>query len=257
MLKTVIVDDEAKSRANLLSLLEGYCPEVEVLADFESPVSAISFLEKEKIHCIFLDIEMPEMTGFEFLEKVDRLNIKVVFVTAYASYAIQAIKAMAFDYILKPIKISELENTVARLKSGIEKESQELEKPDVLTTDEITNGNHHQGAKNHRISVPDAFGFKLIDTTKIIRVEADGGYCRIYVQGEKPFLVSRNIGHIESLLDPGKFVRVHHSHVINLDFLDKYSSEDGGISIMKDGTQIGIARRRVRDFKLKVNAYYS
>lgn len=247
-IKSIIVDDESKSRSNLQNLLNTYCPEVEVIGDFELPSRAINFLKKEEVQCIFLDIEMPEMSGFEFLDHIDTSNVYIIFVTGYSDYAIQALKSKAFDYVLKPIKIAELEQSVFQLR-------QQLAEIQPIRSNGIPVQSIKKRDENKRLSIPDTHGFKLVDVTQIIRIAADGGYSKIYFRDAKPFLLSRNIGYLESLLNPSKFVRVHHSHVINLDFLDTYTTRDGGVVTMIDGAKIGIAKRRVKDFKLKVDAY--
>lgn len=257
MLTSIIIDDEPKACANLSNLLSAYCPKVEVLAQFGKPSKAISYLtNNQQVDCIFLDIEMPEINGFDFIKRIGQTKSMVVFVTGYASYALRAIKANALEYLLKPIKITDLQKAARKLEEH--KRRMELHSEKEVYLESIQNALLRlNDSGNSKIRIPSAHGFRIIDSNDIVQIHADGGYSRIQFENQKPELVTKNIGHFEEILQENKFVRIHHSCIINLDFLSKFSTKDGGVAVMKDGSNCLIAKRRMREFKQKVDEFYS
>lgn len=257
VLKAIIIDDELKARTNLRSLVELCDIEINVLRDFGKPSEAILFLSANHVDCIFLDVEMPEMDGFQFLELLGESNAKVIFTTAHNEYAIKALKANAIDYILKPIDIDELEESLLKLeKVTATAEPQEQNSVYQESLQNLMKG-FDEGKTSTKITIPQNLGFKIVDSKNISRIEADGRYSMIYFDGEPSELVTKNIGHFEEILDADKFVRIHHSHLINLDFMAQFSNIDGGVAIMKDGGKVAIAKRRMKEFRAKVEAYYA
>ena len=256
MLNTIIIDDENKARSNLKNLLGHYCPQVSVLDDFGKPKEALEYLKSKPVDGIFLDIEMPGMTGFDFVDELNVKDCQVVFVTAYSQYAIQAFKANAIDYLLKPISISDLERSVLKMEERKREKSKELDSTYLMSLRNLVEG-QKSGKTSSKITVPNTNGFKIIDSDEIVRISADGAYSHISFANSKSMLVTKNLGHFEEVLDQNKFVRTHYSHIINLDYLKEFSNIDNGTAIMEDGNKILIAKRRLKEFKDKVDAYYS
>ncbi|MBO6517933.1 MAG: response regulator transcription factor [Bacteroidia bacterium] len=257
IIKAVIIDDESKARINLKNVLAKCEPGVEVQSEFGSPEEVLRNPDVlGDVDCLFLDIQMPGLNGFDFLEQIDYSNMMVVFVTAYSSYALRAIKANALDYILKPIKISELRITINKLYKRKEMLRNESERS-VYSKSLENSINHFYQKTPPKITIPTRHGFKIIDSAELCWVQADGNYSWIHLNGERAELVTRTIGHFEDILDSEKFVRVHNSSLINLDFLAEFSFEGGGTAFLKDGTSLNIAKRRLKTFKQRVDAYYS
>lgn len=256
MLKTIIVDDERKARDNLRNMLGHYCPQVNILADFGKTADAQQFIANNPLDGLFLDIQMPGMSGFDLLEKIDYHHMHVVFVTAFSDYAIKAFKAHALDYLLKPIKIDDLENAVARMEQLQAAQRAAMEVDTYQASLKNLIAQHSSTQPSTKLTVPDANGFKIIDSEDIVKVSADGAYSQITFQNGDTMLVSKNLGHFEDVLDSDRFVRVHYSHLINLNFLQEFSYTDGGTAIMQDGSKILVAKRRLKAFKEKSDAFY-
>lgn len=256
MLTAIIVDDEQKARSNLQNLLELCEIDISIKGQFERPVDAIEFLKSNAVDCIFLDIEMPEMDGFEFLENIDTQKTKIIFVTAYGQYSIRALRANAIDYILKPVDIDELEQALSKLTS-LKGETEKGKDPVYENSLKNLIESYSSGKISSKITIPQTHGFKIIDSKEIVMVIADGSYSQLSFMNKTREVVTKNIGHFEEILDDRQFVRVHNSHLINLEFMTEFTAEDGGLVKLKDGSIIAIARRRMKMFKEKVDAFYS
>lgn len=241
----IIVDDEERSRNTLQSLLATYCPQVTVLAQAGSASSAEQLLETEHPDVLFLDIQMPGGSGFELLESVRERDFLVVFVTAHNKYAIKAIKASAIDYLLKPIDVDELRDTVERLirlrrernasptLSGIYREGL----AEILSR-------LHENSRPRKIVLPTSEGLVVEELTAIIRIQADNSYTTVVRANRKELLLSKPIKEFEATLDEEQFVRVHNSHIINLDHLLRFDKREGGVAVMSDGSAVPVSRRR-------------
>ena len=249
MYKTIIVDDEKGCRDTLESLLKDY-PEIKI----EASVNSIS-LAKEAItnlqpHFVFLDIEMPGGTGFELLEQLNNINFDIIFTTAYDQYAIKAIKYSALDYLLKPIDPTELQKTVNRFMS--KKHDQEL------VNDKFKALLNNMGGEtaHQKIAIPDGEGLNFIKIADIIRFQSDGSYTYLHTINEsKPILISKPIGDYQEMLTNEAFVRVHRSHLINLQNVEKYIKGEGGFAIMSDQSKVEISRRKKNDFIEALSAF--
>ena len=236
MLKVILVDDEPKSIKSLEWELENLCEGVEVIGSFTDPHKALDFLKHSTPDCIFLDIEMPEIDGFQFLENFQQRHFEVVFVTAYDQFAIQAIKEDALDYLLKPIDGDDLVATVAKIKLRIKKKSGE----DVLERSLLA-----LSGKKVPISVDGKIMF--LDPNEIYYCKSDGNYCRIFREGEKPLFVTKKLKEIENLLPQDRFYRVHNSYVINLDKVKEYLKTDAYV-ILDNQERIPVSRNKKSTF---------
>jgi len=232
----IIVDDESNARHTLSALLEEYCPEIELVGTFEKPQEAISFLLDHSIDLAFIDINMPRMTGFDLLESINRKGLKVVIVSAYDNYGIQAVKAGAFDYLLKPVSINELRQVVVKVQSV------EAEKEPSKPLDEET----------FNFTIPLTNGIKVVDYREIVYLTSDNSYCDVVLANGKKFIVTKGIGDFESLLSEKGFFRVHNKHLINTHHVDTIKLEGLGSVQMNDGSDIPISRRRMKDFKEEI-----
>lgn len=244
VLRAIIVDDEKKARTNLRTLITDYCPEIEVIEDFDGGVSALSFLLKEQVDIVFLDIRMPGMTGFELLKNLKRKAQKVVFVSAHDEHGIEAVKADAFDYLLKPVSISDLRELVER-----------IEKADSAT-DKNTSEEPEEHGDEFKITVPHSYGFKVLDFRSIVRIESDNSYSEIHFNDASSLVVTKSLKEFESMLSDKGFFRIHNKHLINLTHLVTFSLVDGGLVTTTNGSQLPVSRRRLKEFKEVVNAKF-
>jgi two-component system LytT family response regulator len=241
-MKAVIIDDEKHCREVLTTLLGKYCSDVEIAATFSNGAEALESIEKTNPDIIFLDIEMPGMNGFEFLERTPHKNFGIVFTTAYNEYAIKAIKHSALDYLLKPIDKNELIEAVEKAKQqNAQKTSSRVEQ--LLSALKLK-----KEAK--RFAVPTLEGLIMLNSEEILYCESDGPYCTFYfTSNAKPLLTSKTLKEAEEVLqNGGEFFRVHHSFLINLKFVQKYIRGEGGEVIMSNGKNIPVARSRKQDF---------
>lgn len=231
----IIVDDEIHGRENLKMILETYCPEIEILGMAESVVNAMELVSVLNPDAVFLDINMPVLDGFDFLEEYEERNFLVVFVSAHEEYGINAVKAGAIDYILKPINIKEIKQTVKKLIS-IHKKAIKIESP----------------ANTDKLVIPSSHGFNVLDINDIIRLEADGCYTTLVIKDVKNTIVSRTLKDFEETLPKEIFFRIHKSHLINLKYIKDYSNISGSFVTMTDGSKIEISRRKAPDFYQKI-----
>lgn len=235
LFKGMIVDDELSGRENLKTLIESYCNEIKVTGTASSAIEAKNMIGCLSPDVVFLDVNMPVLDGFDFLESVDSSKFMVVFVSAHEGYAIRAIKAKAIDYLLKPINIKELQQTVKRLS-------------DHFSNNYYNYDNINSNVQTEKVILPVSHGFKVVNSEDIIRLEAEDCYTHIFTTNEKKLTVSKTLREIEDKVSDRLFFRVHKSHLINLHHIKNYSKLDGGCITMSDGVKIHISRRRVADF---------
>jgi two-component system LytT family response regulator len=243
VIKAIIVDDEKKSRATLLNLLNDYCPMVKVTDSCDSVDSAISAIERKTPDVVFLDIEMPLHNGFNLLERVKDPEFAVVFVTAYNEYAIQAIKLNAMDYLLKPVDVTELMLAVEKIK----KREKAVPAPDYTALIEMLK------SKSAKIAVPTFEGLQMVNAGDIIKCVADDTYTVLHLVNGKKLMVSKLLKEYEELLEPFNFFRIHNSYLINLVHVTKYVKGDGGYVIMSDGESCEVSRRKKNELLSKLS----
>ncbi|RPI19873.1 MAG: DNA-binding response regulator [Ignavibacteriae bacterium] len=239
-LTSIIVDDELAPRENLKLVIEQYCPEIKCLRTAENAVTAKNLIELFSPDIVFLDIDMPELNGFDLLEMLPCRNFMLVFVTAYEEFAIDAIRANAIDYLIKPINVTELKNCVMKLVE--------------LKNEKISRNNFKPTTK---VIIPQTNGFIVIEEDEIIRVEGEDCYTHIYLSNSKKVTVSKTLKEFENILVNDMFFRNHKSHIINLKYFKEFYYSDGGYAVLTDGTKLEISRRRQKEFIEKVKYLHS
>ncbi|MEO8211353.1 MAG: LytTR family DNA-binding domain-containing protein [bacterium] len=237
MITALLVDDEKKNRDSLCKLLVEYCPEVSVIGEAGSVNDALSFIAKNKPQLVFLDVEMPGGSGFDLLRQVDKIDFKIIFVTAHSHYAIKAIRFSAVDYLLKPVDTDDL---IAAVKKAADEK---------VNTDEHYKGLLHNlnSSNSYKLAIPIKDGFAFLAPDEIIRLEADGTYTHIYTNTEK-YTGTKNIKEYEQLLADQNFFRSHNSHLINLKHVKRFSRLDGYFVHMSDSSVAEISRRKKEEF---------
>jgi two-component system, LytTR family, response regulator len=218
-IRSIIIDDERPSREALANYINDYCPEVEIVAQCNAAMTAYQSIHKLKPDLIFLDIEMPNGNGFDLLKMFKSIDFKVIFVTAYSEYAIQAFRFSAADYLLKPIKVDEITEAIRKVKQDIE-----LKRGDDNIKRLLERFSQSDQASN-QIVIPDQNGFKIVNANNLIYCEADGYCTHFFLTGNEKITSSRNLKHYEELLAAQDFLRVHNSYLVNLIHVQGYSHE--------------------------------
>ncbi len=248
MIKAVIIDDEARSRSVLREMLHQFCPEVSIVADAGDLQQAVKLISEHQPNLAFLDVNMPNGSGFEVLQAFPQADFEVIFITAHDEHALRAIKVSALDFLLKPINIRELQEAVQKAKIKL---AQKGEQNHLKVLIENLSQNFKGQSK---IAVPVAKGLRFIPLEHIVRLEADGNYTRLYLLHEKGLLSTRHLKEYEELLSVSVFFRAHHSHLINLHHIVEYHRGEGGSVSMVDQSHVPIAKRRKKAFLELFNA---
>ena len=237
MIKAIIIDDEIHCRKTLGMLLNEYCPGVQVTEQCEDAESGLGAIQRHKPHLVFLDIEMPNMNGFEMLEKLPQINFEIIFTTSYDQYAIKAIRFSALDYLLKPVDPEELQRAVQKV-------AERLEHP-LPQQLEILLQKLHQPASNiQKIALPTMEGLQMIAVNSIISCASDSNYTVFFLKNKQKLIVSRPLKETEEMLEEYSFLRVHNSYLVSLNEIDKYVKGEGGYLVMTDGSTIDVSRSK-------------
>jgi len=233
-IKVLIVDDEINGRENLRAVLQTYCPEVEIVGEANSAMSAIELIQELKPSLLFLDIEMPGGDGFKVLEFFKKPNFQVVFVTAYDQYAIKAIRFSALDYILKPIDIMLVKAAIDRHQQAKEEDTRLQQ---FIDNKQLPNS-------NKRIALPLVDKIHFVEVQHIISCKGEGSYTTIFTTEGKKYLVSKPLIEYEDILADYGFLRTHKSHIVNRSHISTFIKSDGGYLLMSDGSNIPVSRRK-------------
>jgi len=234
-MNAVVIDDEEDGRKIMNLLLERHCPSINVTAVIGDGVEAYEYLKLNTPDIVFLDIEMPRLSGFDMLKKLGNFTFKVIFVTAYDRYMLHAIKVAAFDYLIKPVDKDELINSVDRLQKS---ESREQE----YTINTVGN----------KLIVPIGNGYEFLDIDEIIRCESSDNYCFIFMNDDRKLHISKTLKYIDELLPPNKFLRIHSKYLININAIRKYVRSDGGFFELTDGSALPISRNKKEEVLKKL-----
>lgn len=244
MIKAILIDDEEHCRESLSIQLARYCPEVSLLATCGSAAEGLKAIEQFQPDVLFLDVEMPYINGFELLQQFTRIPFGVIFTTGYDAYAIKAIRFSALDYLLKPIDKDELIKAVAKVHA---KPAPTINQQFDILLEKLGD----KPVKLQKIALPSLEGFELVQLEAILRCESDSNYTYVFLKNGRKILVARTLKEIEELLDGHSFLRVHHSHVVNLNEIERYVRGEGGYLIMSDNSSVTVSRSR-KDALLKV-----
>ena len=238
MIKALIIDDEKSSRDTLRGFVENYCQEIHIIGEAESAEQGIEQIKKFQPDLIFLDIELPLGSGFDLLGATKHADFEVIFTTAHDKYALQAIKACALDYLLKPISVTDLINAVAKIS---QRSHLGISQPQIGAFVENINNLNKQLSN---IVLPTLDGFLVVKISDIIRCEADKNYTFFIFSNDKKVLVSKTLKEFEELLQDMDFIRIHQSHLINASHVQRYIKGSGGYVKMSDDSIIEVSRRK-------------
>jgi len=237
VIKAVIIDDESYACQALMTLLRKHCPDVTVAVACQDPREAVAIVEDIKPQLVFLDIEMPHMNGFSFLEKCRPASFDVIFTTSYDQYAIKAIRFSALDYLLKPVDATELKTAVQKYR----------DRPAPVTQQqfEILLAKLNQpSSASARIALPTMEGLQIISIDNIIFCSSSSNYTILTLKDKQKLTVSKTLKEIEEMLEDHRFLRIHHSYLVNLDEIKKYFRGEGGTVLMSDGSSVDVSRSK-------------
>ncbi len=226
----IVVDDEHNNRENLIAMLAKYCPQINVLGEAANVSEAQYLIKTTSPEVVFLDIEMPGGNGFSLLN-AHRVPFKVIFVTAYDAYALKAIKFSALDYLLKPIDRQELVQAVSRLETTSVHQDERFQNLGAFL---------NQEEKKIALSLTDEI--RLVPLRDIVRLQADNNYCRFHLSSGEEIITSKNLGYYYDLLKEQDFLRVHQSHLVNKQKLERYVKRDGGYLVLSNGHEVPVSR---------------
>jgi two-component system LytT family response regulator len=245
-MKAVIIDDEKRTRELIAKMIESFGLGIQTFPIGESVESGLKAIETINPDLVFLDIQMPDGTGFELLKMIPQKNFEVIFITAHEEFAIKAIKFSALDYILKPIDPEDLRQAVLKAVNSIDHKREESQFEALQL--------NMQPSQKRRLVLKTQESVHVVDLDKIVRCEADRNYTSFYLVEGRKILVSKTLKEYETLLTSYNFFRVQQSHLINLDFVDRYDKGNGGAVIMKDGSELPLSSsKRELFFKILEN----
>src|ERR1700712_314936 len=238
MIKAIIIDDEKHCSDNLQWQLDKYCPEVQVLAICNSAEKGLNEIYRQQPQLVFLDVEMPGMSGFEMLEKLTEINFDIVFTTAFNQYAIRAIKFGALDYLVKPIDKDELHAAVGKVIKRTNSES--LKQLTAL----LTHIRKSNDLSFQKIALPTMHGYELVPLNNIVFCESKSNYTNIHLNNGHQILVSKTLKDIEDLLNMHPFFRVHNSFLVNLQYAIRYIRGEGGSLVLNNDVTVPVSRNK-------------
>ncbi len=244
MLKAVIVDDEPKAIQSLIWELSNFSKEIEVIASFTNPNEALDYLEKHTPDCLFLDVQMPTIGGFQFLEQLKNKDFAVVITTAYDEYAIKALKHEAIDYLLKPIDSDDLRESIEKIKKHSDRTINSVKLERMLS-------NFNSQFDKKRITINTDGKLLFLDVDDIIYVESDGNYSTLFLQDQKKIVLTKKLKEVDAILPEHYFFRIHNSYIINLNKIKAFIKNEGYV-IMDSEHKIPVARQRKSDFLEKL-----
>lgn len=237
MIKAIIVDDELTAIKSLKWEIENFCNGVEVMDSFTNPLEAISAINYLKPDCVFLDIEMPEMDGFQLLQELNYRAFDLIITTAYDSYALKAFKENAVDYLLKPVDTDDLLKSISKIKNN---KSDNLLGTELQTVLDSISRKKPSG----KISLPLAGKTIFVYPDDIIYCKSDGNYTTIFFKGEKKEILSKKIKDIEDIFHNNSFFRVHNSYLVNIKYISEYVKNDGQYLVLENGVSIPVSRSK-------------
>ena len=244
MINAILIDDEIDGLDDLKESIIKYCPDLSIKGAYQDPAKGLASIQELKPDLVFLDVQMPGMSGFDILQKLSPVSFQVIFVSAYDRYAIKAIKFRALDYLLKPIDVDALVNAVSRVKERMT--------PLPYSVQSVVQNVINPLGKLERLAVPSSTGIDFFNIQDIIYLKADDCYTRIYLVNVQSILVTKVLKDFEDLLTDSGFCRVHNSFLINLRHVKSYVRGEGGYVILTGNHHVDISRRRKELFLSQV-----
>lgn len=246
MIRAIIIDDEPLAIDALEIILKKKCgDDVQVIATSNSPQLGKSLIDQHKPDLVFLDIEMPGISGIDVVRSFLNPTFRVVFITAFDAYAIEALRLSAIDYLLKPVEVDDIVRIVSKIKNEIWKDENLLDNQ-LKNLQKLLSKNNDSAESRIGIAMADKIIF--VNISDILYCEAKGVYTNIYLQDGKKILASKPLGDFESQLAIHKFFRIHHSTLINLNCIKEFQRFNGGYVVMQNDAKLEVSHRKRKDF---------
>lgn len=243
-IKTIIIDDDFYAIETAKTLIKNNNLDISIIGEAGSVVSGIKIINQKKPDLVLLDIELPDGTAFDLLDCFPEYDFNVIFVTAFNHYVIKAFKFSALAFIQKPIDAEELIEAVQIIKDK------------KMEADSYKNLLYNiKSEKPHKLEIRASEGIYYIDINEIIHLDSDGRYSTIYISDEKKIVVAKTLGYYEDVLSDQGFVRIHNSHIINLNHVKKMLHKDGGQIRMSNGSNLTISRNKKDIFQQEMKKY--
>lgn len=237
-MKALIIDNEEPIRNALIELLSTLCPQITSIQQANGVASGLEAIREFEPDMVFLDVEMDDGTGFDLISRLTNVSFELVFITAHNKYAVDAFRLSAIDFLLKPFSGSEIVRSVERV-------SKQIKAKDILRQLQVLQESLGTiKSADKKIVLRDSDSFHFINVGDIIRCEADGAYTRFYIIGMKEILISKGLKEYEDMLGPFNFIRVHHSHLVNLKQIVRFDKADGGALIMSNQDNVPVSQRK-------------
>jgi two-component system, LytTR family, response regulator len=233
-IKSVIIEDESAAREVLKTYLTKYCPQVQLVGEAQNIHEAVPLIEKTQPQLVFLDVEMPYGNAFDVLEACKAYQFETIFVTAFSEYALKALNTSAAYYLLKPISIEELIVAVNKVQEHL------ISKDSINRNQVLLENFKEKRTGKQQLILPTLEGFEVVKIENILRLKGNGNFTDVYLLDGSKKMVCRFLKHFEELL-PAPFLRVHKTHLINLDFVTAYHKGSGGYVSMSDGAEVEIS----------------
>jgi two-component system LytT family response regulator len=241
MIKAIIIDDEQRNVSTLSHLLVDNCPQVQVCGLADNAKSGRELIEALKPQLVFLDIEMPYGNGFDMLRSLEKIDFEIIFITAFDQYAINAFRYAAVDYLLKPIDEEMLRDAVRKAEARINS------RRSIQNYELLVKNMEEQNAGSQKIILNEVGKQHVIALADIMYCIADGSYTHIHT-AKRNFVSTRKLKEFEQMLPQSIFYRIHHGHIINVNYIDKLQKGSGNTVLMQDGRELEIAVRRKEEF---------
>lgn len=241
-MRTIIVDDEEPSRKALAGMVGKYCPEIEVVGMADGVATGSELILSERPDLVFLDIQLMDGTGFDLLRKVQSLPFKLVIVSAFDDFAMQAFEFSAINYLLKPVDPQLLITTISTVKDLQEGERARIKTRSLTLENQL-----------HKVALPYQQGIRFVEADEIVRCEASGMYTIVHLADREQIAVTKSLGHFSKLLANRGFYRCHHAHLVNLHAVMEYIRGEGGSLKLRDGAEVEVSRRKKQEL-LKILA---
>ncbi len=235
MKKTIIIDDQATSRLFVKKIIETEFDEINIVAEADGVQKGLDVIKKYNPDIVFLDIDMPDGTGFDLLSNLDEIDFKLIFITAHSEFAIKAIKFSAIDYILKPFDKTEIIEATKRALLKIDKEKEKVRIDTFLS--------NLDARKNKKIVLNTADNIYVVNVEDIIRCVSEGNYTVFYVKNRNPIMMSKILKEYEQLLSDYGFIRIHRSHLVNINHIERFVKDDSML-IMSDRSEVPVSSRK-------------
>ncbi len=251
IMRTIIIDDEPDNVALLALQLTRHCPQVDIVGEFTDSPSALLAVKGLRPALVFLDIEMPMLNGFQFLEQLGEVMFQVIFVTAYDQYAVRAFRFSALDYLLKPVDTVDLVKAVRRAEQTAATTSMTGQAQLDLLKAWYPAGPHQATSSGvtptpslpGKMALPHANGLTIVETSHILYAESDSNYTIFVLENGEKYLISKTLGDVQEMLETRNFLRIHRQYVVNLDHIKRMVKGEGTYIVLTNGASIPVARQ--------------